>query len=291
MKRILCLLSVLIFASSLLAFAGGKSETGATVVLPEGIPAPSKAKMNWKQFKGQTISVLFSNHPWQEAVEPFIPEFEQLTGMKVKLVKLPEAEYHTKVPVDFSAGSFAFDVFMDEYFDAAKYQQEKWTADIGPLMKNSELTDPAWYDWNDFFPAAQDIATVGGKYSDRVPITVEAQVLIYRDDIYQELGLSVPTTFDELLANAKTITQKKPGVAGITLRGGATLWWPLYGVLRSYGGGYFDKDWNPIINTPQSKAGARMYADLCAYAPKGVTSYDWDEINTAMLGRQGCDVS
>lgn len=185
MKRILCLLSVLIFASSLLAFAGGKSETGATVVLPEGIPAPSKAKMNWKQFKGQTISVLFSNHPWQEAVEPFIPEFEQLTGMKVKLVKLPEAEYHTKVPVDFSAGSFAFDVFMDEYFDAAKYQQEKWTADIGPLMKNSELTDPAWYDWNDFFPAAQDIATVGGKYSDRVPITVEAQVLIYRDDIYQ----------------------------------------------------------------------------------------------------------
>lgn len=283
MKRALVILTVLLFAFSLQAFAGGTSEKKAAVALPEGIPAASKAKIDWQQFKGQTVNVLFSNHPWQEAVEPFIPEFEQMTGMKVKLVKLPEAEYLTKVPADFTAGTFAFDVFMSQYYDSAKYQQEKWTADIEPLMKDAKLTDSAWYDWSDFFPAAQDIATVGGKYSDRVAITSEAQVLIYREDIFQELGLPVPNTFDELLANAKTITEKKPGVAGITLRGGAALWWPMYGVLKSYGGGYFDKNWNPIINTPQSKAGAEMYAALCRLAPKGVTSYDWDEINTAML--------
>ncbi|MGA2548042.1 MAG: sugar ABC transporter substrate-binding protein [Rectinemataceae bacterium] len=275
------LLTVFVFAL-LFGLSSGLSAQ-AKVVLPNGIPAASQAKINWQQFKGQTVNVLFSNHPWQEAVEPFIPEFEKLTGMKVRLVKLPEAEFHTKVPADFTAGTFAFDVFMSEYFDAAKYQQEKWTADIGPLLKNPKLTDPAWYDWNDFFPAAKDIATVGGKYSDRVAITSEAQVLIYRDDIYQELGLKVPGTLEELLANAKIITEKKPGIAGITLRGGPSMWWPLYGVLKSYGGGYFDKNWNPIINSPQSKAGAAMYVALCQQAPKGVTSYDWDEINTAML--------
>jgi multiple sugar transport system substrate-binding protein len=283
MRKLILVLLVVLLSSPLAVFAGGAPEQKATVVLPAGIPAAAKAGINWQQFKGRTISVLFSNHPWQEAVEPLIPEFEKLTGMKVKLVKLPEAEYLTKVPADFTAGTFAFDVFMSQYYDSPKYQQEKWTADLAPLMKDPKLTDAGWYDWNDFFPAAQNIATVGGKYSDRIAITSEAQVLIYREDIYQELGLSVPKNFDELLANAKEITENKPGVAGITLRGGPAIWWPMYGVIKSYGGGYFDADWNPIISSPQSRAGAEMYVELCKYTPKGVTSYDWDEINTAML--------
>ncbi len=276
MKRVVITATVLFLISSLAGFA-------APVTLPSGIPAASAAKINWRQFQGQTVNVLFSNHPWQESVEPFIPEFEKLTGMKVRLVKLPEAEYLTKIPADFTAGTFAFDVFMSQYYDAAKYEKEKWTADMGPLMKDPKLADPQWYDWNDYFPGARDIATIGGRYFDRIPIVAEAQLLMYRSDIYQELGLKVPTNFDELLANAKKIVQKKPGVAGIILRGGPGLWWPMYGVVRSYGGGYFDKDWNPIINTPQSKAGAAMYAALCQTGPKGLTSYDWDEINTAIF--------
>jgi len=283
MRKPILLVLIVLLALPLSVFAGGEPEEKAAVSLPSGIPAASTAGIDWQQSKGKTVSVLFCNHPWQEGIEPLIPEFEQLTGMKVKLVKLPEAEYLTKVPADFTAGTFAFDVFMSQYYDSPKYQQEKWTADISPLMQNPKLTDAAWYDWGDFFPAAQNIATVGGKYSDRVAITSEAQVLIYREDIYQELGLSVPKTFDELLANAKTITAKKPGVAGITLRGGAAIWWPMYGVLKSYGGGYFDKDWNPIVASAKSKAGAQMYVELCKNTPRGVTSYDWDEINTAML--------
>ncbi len=283
MRKLTIVMLIVLLAAPLALFAGGKAEAKAAVALPSGVPAAAQAGIDWQQFKGRTVSVLFCNHPWQEGIEPLIPEFEKLTGMKVKLVKLPEAEYLTKVPADFTAGTFAFDVFMSQYYDSPKYQQEKWTADIAPLMQNPKLTDAAWYDWKDFFPAAQDIATVGGRYSDRIAITSEAQVLIYREDIYQELGLSVPGTFDELLAAAKTISEKKPGVAGITLRGGAAIWWPMFGVLKSFGGGYFDADWNPIIATPQSQEGARMYAELCKYTPKGITSYDWDEINTAML--------
>lgn len=51
----------------------------------------------------------------------FLPEFEQLTGMKVKLVKITEAQFFTKVPADFTADTFAFDVFMSQYYDSPKY--------------------------------------------------------------------------------------------------------------------------------------------------------------------------
>ena len=92
-----------------------------------------------------------------------------------------------------------------------------------------------------------------------------------------------PGTLEELLANAKIITEKKPGIAGITFAVDPPCGGRCTACSRSYGGGYFDKNWNPIINSPQSKAGAAMYVALCQQAPKGVTSYDWDEINTAML--------
>lgn len=243
---------------------------------------PKSANIDWQQFSGETISVLFSVHPWQEAVEPYIPEFEELTGIKVDLVKLPEAEFLTKVPTDMTAGTFAFDVFMTQYYDSPKYAVEHWTAELTQFLQDEKLTDPDWYDWEDFFPGAQDMATVGDTYFDRIAITSEGIIIIYREDIYQELNLTVPTTFEELLANVIIISENTD-MAGITLRGGPALWHPLYGVIKSYGGGYFDENWNPIINSPEAIEGVKMYVELCKYTPPGITSYDWDEINTAML--------
>jgi ABC-type glycerol-3-phosphate transport system substrate-binding protein len=103
--------------------------------------------------------------------------------------------------------------------------------------------------------------------------------------VLKDAGVAVPATFDDLIKAAKTISDKG-GPSGITLRGGPTNWWPLYGVVRSYGGDYLDADGKPVINSPQSKAGLDAFAALAASAPQGVTSYDWDEINTAMLSGQ-----
>jgi len=281
--------SLMIAMVSFSLFAGGEQEEAEVVVAdypqPENLPSFEDASINWKQFEGDELAILMCVHPWQEAIEPFIPEFEQLTGMKVSLVKIPEAQFLTKVPADFTAGTFAFDVFMSQYYDSPKYALEKWSADLESFMNDTSITDPNWYDWNDFFQAARDVGTVGDTYFDRVALTAEAQILIYRDDIYQELGLSVPDNFDELINNAKIINEKK-SIAGMTMRGGLALWWPLTSFMRSFGGEYFDTDWTPLVNSPGSKEGAKAYLELAKYAPRGITSYDWDEINTAMLGGQ-----
>ena len=49
-------------------------------------------------------------------------------------------------------------------------------------------------------------------YSDRVAITSEAQVLVYRTDVLEAAGVAVPTTFDELLAACAAIKEKGGGV-------------------------------------------------------------------------------
>jgi len=251
-------------------------------------PGFEEANIDWRQFEGETLNVFFARHPWQEAIEPLIPEFEELTGMTVNLSKLPENEYKTRVPADLAANTFQYDVFMTEYYDAPKYQQEGWTADIQPFLDDPELTDADWYNWQDFFPGARDIATIGGQYTDRIAITAEAQVLVYRTDILEELGLDVPTTFDELLTAAQTI-EEAGEMSGITLRGGPAIWWPLYGVVRSYGGDYVEREegaLQAVLNSPETREAVQQYAALTQYAPQGITTFDFDEINTAMLTGQ-----
>ena len=246
---------------------------------------PEAAQIDWKRHKGSSVNLFMSRHPWQEAIEPMLPEFEALTGITVQANKLPEQQYLTKVVTDLSANAFPQDIFMTQFYEAPRFEQENWTADLAPLMGNAAVTDAAWYDWNDFFPAARTIAKAGRRYTDRVAVTAEAQILVYRTDVLKEAGLAVPLTFDELIAAAKAISAKG-SVAGITLRGGPTNWWPLYGVVRSYGGDYLDSAGKPVIDSAGSKAGLDAFAKLAASAPQGVTNYDWDEINTAMLSGQ-----
>ena len=52
-------------------------------------------------------------------------------------------------------------------------------------------------------------------------------------------------------------------------------------------GGWFDKDWNPIINSPESVAGIEMYGKLCKDAGSpGIPDNCFDEIgNEISTGR------
>lgn len=245
----------------------------------------TNANIDWKQFSGEQIDVLLSRHPWQEALEPMIPQFEALTGIDVNLRKLPEQQFLAKVPADLTAGTFQFDVFMTQVAQNPQYHKSGWLEPIDQYMNDPDLTDAAWYDWDDFFSGAQAAATIGGTDFYNLAITAEAQILVYREDIFEELGLSVPTTFDEVTAAAATINEKTD-INGITVRGGSGVWWPLLGAVESHGGSFLDEDQQPMLDDPGTIAGVEAYVQLAEYAPAGVTNYDWDEINTAMLSGQ-----
>ena len=280
LKRLSILSIALLLVLAFVAFPGGKTETKVEAKKVE-VPAEYKCNINWRQFEGTELNLIFFNHPWQEVIFPMIPEFEQLTGIKVNANKLPHDEGMVKIPAGFSSGTFAYDVFMGRYYDSPRFTQEKWTAPIKDYLANPKLTDPAWYAFDDFFGSAQAI-TKYGQYQDRLPITAEASILVYRKDIYQELGLKVPTTFDELLATVKKIHESGK-TAGITVRGGAGLWMPFYGILRSYGGNWYTEKDEIKIGTPESIAAAKMLTALAQYTPPGVTGFGWDQINTAMM--------
>ena len=67
---------------------------------------PARAQgFNWKRFQGKELYLLLTKHPCIDVLEKNIPEFESLSGMKVKWETLPEIQARQKMTVEMTAGS------------------------------------------------------------------------------------------------------------------------------------------------------------------------------------------
>jgi ABC-type glycerol-3-phosphate transport system substrate-binding protein len=65
----------------------------------------------------------------------------------------------------------------------------------------------AWSDKDQFIPATVDALKIGGKLYG-IPYNTNARGLAVRKDLLDQYGLSIPTTWTEMLDSARTITEK-----------------------------------------------------------------------------------
>ncbi|WGW13533.1 sugar ABC transporter substrate-binding protein [Saxibacter everestensis] len=269
--------------SSLLAACSDPSEGGGSAANTDSW---TKANMDWKQQAGATLVFGASTHQWITALQPHLPTFESLTGIKVRLDVAGEEQFNTKLPVDLNSGSPTPDIFMVPSYGQAV--GAKWLEPLDDFLSNTKLTDEKWFDDTEIFQSARDFVTWkdGTRYG--MPITAEVQTTIYRSDLLK----SAPKTFDELETVVARLKSEGKVDAGIALRGKPTagaIAWPAAGYVFSYGGYLIDPDGKAALDSPETVAAVQRYADvLKAGGPAGVSSWDWLEINTAMQqGRAG----
>ena len=84
-----------------------------------------------------------------------------------------------------------------------------------------------------------------------VAMMVNAQSLMYRSDIFEELGLEVPQTYDQVLEAARAI--QEAGVVdyplGATMKSGWDLAQDFNNMFVGYGGTWVNDDSTPNVNT------------------------------------------
>ncbi|OAA27236.1 hypothetical protein AT15_05295 [Kosmotoga arenicorallina S304] len=238
--------------------------------------------INWKQFDGTTIRILANRHPWTTMIEPLIPEFESLTGIKVVLEVFPEDQFRTKRTVEISSGVADVDLFMImPGQDAKKYTLENWLYPLSGLIKDPNLTDESW-DYSDFFAGVLEGGNFGGiQYA--IPIQAETSLLAYRKDIFEAFGIEVPQTMEELENVAKMLTLDfdKDGKAdfyGITLRGkGAAATSQFVDFLYTIGGEWM-KNGKWALDSKEAINAFEFYGKLLRkYGPPGATNIHWYE--------------
>src|SRR5262245_23926277 len=83
---------------------------------------------DWKKYSGKQIRFLVNSHDWtNEVIRPAIPEFEQLTGIKVAWEIFPEDQFRQKLAVELVSGSGSVDGFMSlTSWDGLRFLKAGW---------------------------------------------------------------------------------------------------------------------------------------------------------------------
>ncbi len=101
-----------------------------------------------------------------------------------------------------------------------------------------------------------------------VAMMVNTQHMMYREDIFADLGLDVPGTWDEVLEAAETI--KAAGVVeyplGVTMKSGWNIAQDFNNMFLGYGGTFVNADSTPNVNTEAGLNALDMMKRLTEYA-------------------------
>ena len=242
---------------------------------------------NWQRFKGSKIYVLFTKHPWNDTIERLLPEFEQLTGIKVDYTDLPEIQARQKATVEFTAGSGGVDAWYSSLLiEKRRFWKAGWYLDLSKFLKDPTMTAPD-YDWDDMAAGAkQSVLQTDGTISG-LPSFVDPFIFFYRKDLFAQKGLQPPRTLAELEEFAQHF-HNPPTLYGFVARGlknaNAPPWdW----VLFSMGGNFMTKDGKASINTPEAVKAMGWYAGMLRrFAPPGVVNFNWYECSAAFMQGQ-----
>lgn len=227
-----------------------------------------------------TLVLGINEHPYTNSLIPLIPEFEKATGIKVKVKTFfPEEKWLAARAADVSSGTGHFDVLMLDQV-LTQYARTGWIEPLDDYLANPALVDLANFDLDDIPPGLRRYGTVDGHVYG-ISVDADAEILYYRQDLFDQHGLRAPATMDDLYLAAMTLD--RPGtVAGICMRGR-----PIFSVINfsgflwSFGGQHFDDVMNPhqaMFNRPAGVTALSHLAHLLQDAgPQGVGDYSWEE--------------
>ena len=249
-------------------------------------PKPADAAFDWKQFRGETINMLFIKHPWASAVEENLKDFEELTGIKVVWEDLPEIQGRQKLAAQFAGGGGTIDAFQASlHVEKVQFSKSGWFMPLDDLIKDKKLISPE-FDWNDYAAPGRDAATYNGKVIG-LPIFVDVSIMAYRKDLLEQKGIKPPQDHTELEEAVKAL-HSPPTVYGWCARGlknANMTQWPCQ--FFNFGGEYFDKSMKATLNSEGGTQSIEWYTRMNrTYAPPGVVNFNWYEVTAAFMQGQ-----
>jgi multiple sugar transport system substrate-binding protein len=241
------------------------------------------AKINWKQAEGESITVAVIPASYFLNLISLQPQFEALTGVKLRFEQVPPGQIRQKAMLDLSSKTATYATHAADPMYYPLYVANKWVEPLDKYLSDTTLTDPAWFKYDDIIKAWRDADSVDGKpYG--IPYDGEVTVQVYRKDLYDAKGLKPATTYDQLLSNAKTLTDPAERIYGLALRGFAGAGQNMYiypSILRGFGGSWMQGG-KVVVNSPEAVKALQWYVDaLTAYAPPAVRNWNWPDIADA----------
>jgi multiple sugar transport system substrate-binding protein len=107
------------------------------------------AKVNWKQAEGEQITVAVIPASYFENLISLQPQFEALTGIKLRFEKVPPGQIRQKAMLDLSSKTATYATHAADPMYYALYVANKWVEPLDKYLGDANLTDPAWFKYDD----------------------------------------------------------------------------------------------------------------------------------------------
>ena len=127
------------------------------------------------------------------------------SGVDVTLESTPPPQIRQKAILDLSSktGTWATSATDPMYYPL--YVSNGWIDPLTDFLDNPDLTDKAWFDYEDILDNWRGAATSIDGVPYGIPFEGEATIQIYRSDVYEKLGLTPAETLDDYAANAAKV--------------------------------------------------------------------------------------
>ncbi|PKW26834.1 ABC transporter substrate-binding protein [Phycicoccus duodecadis] len=228
-----------------------------------------------------TLNLATVNNGQMKDMEKLKGEYEKShPGVTVNFQVMEEGDLRAAVTADVASGAGQYDIVTIGAYETPQWGANGWLVDLTEPLKSD-----ASYDVNDILPPVRvAISNDGKQYA--VPFYGESSILMYNKEILDKAGvtLSADPTWQEVADAAKKV--KTADTAGICMRGKpgwGDLFAPLTTVVQTFGGNWYDQQWNATVNTPEWKQAVTFYKTMLDQSgEKDPVSYSFNECLTAL---------
>ncbi|MBF6593094.1 MAG: extracellular solute-binding protein [Thermaceae bacterium] len=238
-----------------------------------------------KPYDGVEATVLtFTGPQIAEPLQRRAPEFEKLTGAKIKVVTVPFSDLYQQILTDGTTGTNSYQAWVFA---------PQWLADFVPAGIVEEITSKVQTNkdlqWSDIAPFFRNFSTSYGGKTYTVPLDGDFQMVYYRTDVLQKLGLKPPQTWDDYLAIAKAANGKNLSIDGKPIYGSciakkrnAQSYWMFTSILGGYvqslgtkQGAFFDTtSMKPLVKNDAFAEALRVYKATSQFGPPDELNLD-----------------
>lgn len=239
---------------------------------------------------GKQLTLAVNSGVEGDALKQAARDYETQTGVHINIAEFPYANLFEKELIDLNARTGAYDLIMldDPWFP--KFASVEALTDLSPLYEKRALPGPD----EDFVSTSIALCRhpyqTGKLYA--LPYVGNSQLFFYRKDIFEKHNLKEPTTWDDVLASAKTISESETTGApdGSRLHGyvmraaqGNAVVADFMPIFWAFGAEMFDAGGKPAVNSPEGINALKFMLELGRYAPPGYASFNADEVSAHLL--------
>lgn len=277
-RRFVAVLIGLALSLAVVACGGGSSSSGGNT------PGTSKLDTPVGKFPGVTLNLIrWAGNPWESATKTAAAGWNQTTGGTINVNAIPYENLQTKETLDLSSGTGSFDILYVHPGWFGQYAAANDLAPIGSYLSDISM-NPAGFSASDYIPNILN----QGKYNGTqycLQDQISTILVAYRKDLYQQAGLSAPTSLQDLLNNAKKLA--KPGVAGLAIPGKAIgdISDIMSSLITAQGTWWYNSQGKDSLDVSVATQAVQFYIDASKYSPSGMLNMHYDDVTT--LAAQG----